>query len=152
MSATGQVQDDAEPLVFTCRLSETDVFNMQRYNELIVLRKSIRRLAVAVTTFIAALSIWVAYVRWPTLFGKDLLVVMFFPALWLYLVFILPRERKWLARRQYRTNQAIFLETRVTISVDRIAFENSTMRSDFEWQVIASIGDTPQGVVFFYRI
>ena len=64
---------------------------------------------------------------------------------------ILPWRRAHAARRTYRRHEASYLESRVSLATDRVAVENASQRSDFDWKHIGVVADTPHGILFCNR-
>jgi hypothetical protein len=131
-----------QPLVFVGRLDETDVVHIRRYSDYLLLRRSIRWVAGTCATILAAPCAW-GIVR----IGPDVLSVSVLVA-WAYLLFVLPFEREWSARRQFRRRAAEYLETKVTLSAGRVALETEEYKSEFVWRHIGVVAETPHGLLF----
>jgi hypothetical protein len=133
---------EVEPLEFRYRLGETDVVDLQRCYDRLMVGRPIRRLVVIFATVLAALCLWSILAMGPRITSVLMLVA------WAYLLLVLPFERDWHARWRYRRRVAEFLETQVTLSEDRVATENESGRSDFRWGLVGLIADVPAGLLF----
>lgn len=138
-----------EPLVFRGRLSEADVGNLQWYLTRVVVPRRVIWLVGSLATSIVVLGLILTRL----LFERDTragayLVIAIGVYLWCYLVVMSPGVQAWLARRRYRRNPGMFLESQVTLSADRVALENEVARSEFRWELVGLIVDTPSGLMF----
>jgi hypothetical protein len=131
----------AQPLLFRNRLSETDAVNLLRCRDRLLFRRSIRWLAGGFVTFLAALCLGSILIMGPYVVS----------VLWLVTCVALlftPFERTWQARRHYRRHVGEYRDTQISLSEDRVAIENDAVKSEFRWQLVGVIADTPAGLLF----
>jgi hypothetical protein len=139
------------PLTFRGRLTEDDLVAIQWCADRLAVRRPIRWLACGMATLLAALcAAALAFSRGmrsevPSPLLVTALMVWF---IWVYLLFLLPRERAWMARRHYRRRAGEYLDTQVALSGDRVAIENDVMRSEMRWEAVGLILDVPAGLLF----
>jgi len=139
------------PLVFRGRLTEDDLVDIQWCVDRLVVRRSVRWLACGTATLLAALCLAaLAFSRSmrsevPLPLLVSTLVVWSF---WVYGLFLLPRERRWSARRHYRRRAGDYLDTLVSLSEDRVAIENEVMKIALRWEAVGLIVDVPAGLLF----
>jgi hypothetical protein len=140
-----------EPITFHGRLTEADAVDIQRCHDLLVVRRSIRRVVIGLATFLAALSLGAIAVRGylglETPLAPQVVTVVVLIG-WAYLIFGLPLERASQARCAYRRHAADHLETEITVSLDRLIIVNESMRSEFRWRLVKLIVDAPAGTMF----
>lgn len=133
------------PLVFQGSLTLDDVTDIQRYHDLLLLRRPFRWLAGLFTTALAILcssaAIWL---NGPNLVTGIVIVV------WLC-VLLGPWEKKLRAQRHYRKHPEDYPESRVTLTEDRVWVENEERRSDYLWRLVGLVCDTPKGLLFCDR-
>jgi hypothetical protein len=127
------------------------VVDIQWCLDRLMVRRSIRRIVVGLATFLAVLCVGTIVVRrylgLETPLAPHIVTVVML-IVWAYLLFGLPFERAWLARRHYRRNAAEYLETQVTLSLEQVTIVNEVLRSDFRWSLVKLIAHTPAGILF----
>lgn len=132
----------AAPIVLRGRLTETDVADLTRCHDRVLIRPSIRWLACGFAAALATLAIWGLYRNGPDVFLIVVLVGC------VYLLVVRPFERAWMVRRHYRRWAARYLETEVQLTADRLMMANDTHRSDLTWPLVRPVADSPAGVLF----
>jgi len=128
--------------VFQGRSNIEDVGFIRRYEDLLRIGKPVRLaigLFVVIVSILGFVGIGVQGAH-PVVIG--ILVALF------YLVFILPRDRVWAARRFYRRHADSYNESRVMLTPDWVHLENVTHRSDYSWSLLGLVCDTPEGLMF----
>ncbi len=142
---------EVEPIIFRDRLTEADAVDIQRCHDLLLVRSSVRRVAVGFATLLAALCLGALVVRGylgqKTPVAPQVVTVVVIIG-WAYLLFGLPRERVSQARRAYRSHAADYLETEIVLLPDRLIVVNEAMRSEFQWRLVKLVVDAPNGILF----
>jgi hypothetical protein len=135
------------PLVFVGTLSEDDTVHIQRYQELLVLGRPVRRAVSFIVTLLAVAAIWwiLAWVEFP---WWSWLMVAWVVVSWIIVVMLLTPGRARAVRRHYRKHAADYLESRVSIGIDSMEIENLTLKSSFQWKVIGLVANAPEGLLF----
>jgi hypothetical protein len=141
--ARGESSDDAGPLVFHGRLTESDVVALWRSQGRILLRRPFRLSAQAIAIIVFALSIWYIADKGPDLIGIPMLTGS------AYVLFLLPYERGWAARRHYRRHPGDYLESEVRLTGDRVTVGNDAFRAEYAWRLIGGLADSPAGILFY---
>jgi hypothetical protein len=140
-----------KPIVFSGRLTEADVVEIQRFRDLLMVRRSIRWVVIGLASFLVALSLGAIVLRRDEGLETPSGLYIFAGSLllgWAYLLFGLRLERSWQARRYYRRHADQYLETQVALSQDHVTVMNDDFRSEFRWRMVTLILDAPTGIMF----
>jgi hypothetical protein len=133
----------AEPLVFRGRLTEEDAVALLRCRDRVLVRRSIRWLARGFAAALGGLMTWFMLDKGPGV------VAVLTVGCCAYVLFGLPFERAWAARRYYRRHAADHLETEVRLSTDRVSVSNDVQQTEFAWHLLGGLADAPAGVLFY---
>ncbi len=138
-----------EPIVFNGRLNEADVGDLLWYLTRVEVPRLKRWLVGGLATGMVVSGILLTriMIERDTRLGAYFVVLLGI-FLWCYLLVLTPGWQAWLARRSYRSDPAKFLESRVTLSADWVTIENEVSKSEFRWELVGLIVDTPAGLMF----
>jgi hypothetical protein len=139
----GDENTSSAPLLFRGRLTEADVVEIRRCHDLVLIRRSIRWLARGFAILLAGLLVWFMVEKGPNVISVVVLTVC------LYLLFVLPYERAWSARRHYRRHAADYLETEVRLTPDRVSIANDAYRAEFVWRRLGGLAEARSGILFY---
>lgn len=139
------------PLIFRGRLTEDDVADIRRCLARLFMPVRVGRLLALTAACIVATGAGLLYSG--ILTSSDLKPGAYFlMGIGLYLEvwvsWLSPTFQVWLARRAYRRKSSMFLESQVTLCADRLGIENDAVKSDFRWELVKFVADTPRGVLF----
>jgi hypothetical protein len=133
-------------LVYVGRLLESDIRSMWWYGTLAVCRP------LFVLIFGGFIIVFAMAGTAAVLLNERFRTLPFVTAVCVLLILIVaPLADYRLAIRRYRKRTAEYLETRVTLTPDRVSIENDAIRTEFGWKVIGLVVDTRQGMLFCNR-
>lgn len=135
-------ESTAAPLVFRGLLTEADVADMRWCHDRVLVRPSVQWLARGFAAVLAALLTAFMVAKGPNVF-----VILSVVACG-YVVFVLPYERCWQARRHYRRHANDYLETEVRLTPDRVLIGNDDHCSEFAWRLVGLIAESESGLLF----
>jgi hypothetical protein len=136
------------PLVFQGRLTLADVLCIRRYEEQLVVSRPLLMFARIFFTSVVALGLVGMLLQKPEARKAPEWVGVVAFVIFAYFLFLFSLQQRWMIRHQYRKNEAAYLETRVRLTEDRVAFENEAHRTDFQWQRVGLVVDAPEGLMF----
>lgn len=135
-------KDTGDALVFRGRLTEEDVVSLQRYRDMLLVRRPFRTMA---KLFAATMGI--VMICFMIEEGWDNFAALFLAGC--AYVFILPVERRWRARRSFRQNPDNYLETEARLTASQVSIANENHQTVFAWKLLKGVMDTPEGVMFY---
>jgi hypothetical protein len=137
-----EARDTGDALVFRGSLTEEDVVSLQRYRDMLLIRRPFRTLAKLVAATMGIVMIWFMVEE-----GWDSFAALFLAGC--AYVFILPVERRWRARRFFRQNPDNHLETEAQLTASRVSIADECHQTVFAWKLLTGVMDTPEGVMFY---
>ena len=135
-------------LVFVGRLLEADIRCMWWYGTLVACRSLFCR-ALFLWVFGVAAIVGALVGTVAALLDECLRTVPFITSVCvLWVIIIAPYADFRFAVSRYRKRSDEYLETRVTLTQDRVAIENASFRTEFGWKLIAVVADSREGMLF----
>lgn len=134
--------ESTDGLEFRGKLTEDDAVDLRRCADALTVGRPIQIIARGLAALLGGLAVVMAVANGPH--PAPIVTII----LCSYVGLILPWEREWRTRRQYRLRAGNYLETTVRISRDGLLIDNDAQYTPLKWSDIVTVADDPAGLLF----